>query len=73
MLGYSIGFIFCCAAFAIGKYMATKPETAERIFSWAPGYAGLYFRYAGRFFFGVGIVGMAFYLVLLSLLVVHHI
>jgi hypothetical protein len=53
--------------------MATRPETAERIFFWSPHFARLYFLYAGRFFLVMGILGMVLYLVLLAILGIQHI
>jgi len=73
LLGYSIGLLLCFGVFALGKQMIARPEMLARIFSWAPHFATAYSRIVGRFFFVMGIIGMAFYLILLVLLAVQHI
>lgn len=73
LLGYSIGLLCSFGMFFLGRQMATRPEMLARVFFWAPRFASAYSRAVGRFFFIGGIVGVAFYLLLLLLLVVRHI
>ncbi len=63
VLSYSIGLLFSCGVFALGRWMKLNPSKAERIFWWMPRMASGYFKIVGPFFMIGGIVGVSFYFI----------
>lgn len=65
VLDYSIGFLFSCGLFALGRAMRLHPQTAERFFFWMPRFAAAYFRIFGLGAMFFGIFGICFYPILI--------